>query len=368
MALPQCPYFGTCGGCMLQHVDYEQQLEQKKNQLQALFNVQDIKVFAGQPYAYRNRMDFVFTRGGLGFREKNQWSKIVNVDHCPISNQHINNLLKEVLAHFKEIDYFDLKKQSGAFRHAVISAGTEASISFVLNEDSMKLKEAMEQIEAFSQKTSAEHVMVAYTKKENNDSTSLECFAAKGSEFITETLLNKTFTFHIQGFFQNNSAVAEQMHTYCRNLLKSYATPSGTLLDLYAGVGTFGIINADQFKEVFCIESFPSKEITDQNAEQNNINNLTALTMDAKALTKLKLPKELVVLTDPPRSGMDQKAIKKLLQLMPKAIIYISCNPQELAKELKFFKKHYSLESISVFDLFPQTVHVEAVAELKRRE
>jgi len=181
------------------------------------------------------------------------------------------------------------------------------------------------------------------------------------------SLNGKKILFSSQSFFQNNTKMAEKMIAYCKDAVKKYADKYTVLVDLYGGSGTFGISLADLFYKCYIIDNDTLNiSCAKENIAANNIKNTEATCADA---TSLQINfSDAVVITDPPRSGMDQKAIKKLLQLMPKAIIYISCNPQELAKELKFFKKHYSLESISVFDLFPQTVHVEAVAELKRRE
>jgi len=139
------------------------------------------------------------------------------------------------------------------------------------------------------------------------------------------------------------------------------------LLDLYGGVGTFGIINSDLFKTVKTVESFEGcVDAAKANIELNGVKNTEAILLDAMHLKKLDLQSPLFVITDPPRSGMHQKTIEQLIVLKPKLIIYISCSIQQLEKELPKFLKHYKLKSAAIFDLFPQTNHMETVVELVR--
>src|SRR3989344_3918991 len=133
---PQCPYFRNCGGCTSQHIDYSKQLENKKQQLASTLDYQDIKVFCASPYAYRNRMDFIFHEKGLGLRRMKNWKSIIDVEHCPIANNKINELLQEVRSHMRGISAFNPLKKEGMFRYALIRATKEdTAISFVINED-----------------------------------------------------------------------------------------------------------------------------------------------------------------------------------------------------------------------------------------
>ena len=183
---------------------------------------------------------------------------------------------------------------------------------------------------------------------------------------LSDTFLDKKFFYNIQGFFQNNLEMAEKMLGYTHEILKQYNTKDAYLLDLYGGVGTFGIVNSDLFKEVTIIENFKgSIDAANINIKENKVNNVKALVLDAKQLRKANLKKPLYVITDPPRSGMEQKTIQILNELKPEVIIYISCNQQQLGKELPKFK-HYKIKSAAMFDLFPQTPHIESVTELVR--
>jgi 23S rRNA (uracil1939-C5)-methyltransferase len=162
--------------------------------------------------------------------------------------------------------------------------------------------------------------------------------------------------------------MTEKMQEYCRALLQKYETGKAQLLDLYGGVGTFGIINAEVFQRVTIVESVPSSiQAAKQNIHANNVSNATAVLLDAKQLKKVQLAAPLFVITDPPRTGMDRKTIEQLNFLKPKVIVYISCNIQQTEKEIKQFKE-YEIKSVALFDFFPQTPHSETVIELARKE
>ena len=365
MAQPLCPYFGNCGGCSTQHLDYSMQLENKKKQIEQLLSF-SVTVFPSEPYFYRNKMEFIFHLRGLGLRKKGNSDTIVNVEHCVIAEKEINTLLREVQDFFPSQDAYDSKKKIGTLKYAVIkTTGKESGISFALNEDSLKRESVEGQIKEFATKTSATSVLITYVPAEGDESAGENFIILKGKEKLTTTLAGKTFSYNIQGFFQNNHRVAEKMHHYVRGIVEKFSGRR-QLLDLYAGVGTFGIINADLFENVILIEQFPpALQDARENAKLNEIKNIVYYGKDARELQKLRLQNPLHVITDPPRSGMDEKTIQLLKKLEPEVIIYISCNPQQLAKDLKKFK--YTLKSSALFDMFPQTNHTEVVVELVRK-
>ena len=353
----------------MQHISYEKQLEDKKNALAKSVKFEDVKVFSDSEYGYRNRMDMIFNPRGIGFREKGNWKKVVDVDECVISNEKLNRYIKEVREHFRDVEVFDLFRQTGVFRYAVIrTPRNRSSISFVLNSDSTKLGGAIDKIKEFAEKTDADNVVVTYAPKKSDVSISDDFFVVKGDEFLEDEFLGKRFRFHVQGFFQNNSVMADKMHKYVRELLKRYDTKEHELLDLYGGVGTFGIINADLFKDVKTVESFQGcTDVANINIELNDARNVKAICLDAKNIKKLDFSEKLFVITDPPRSGMHPKTIEQLNALKPDVIVYVSCNIQQLAKDLPKLKEYY-VKSAAVFDLFPQTIHSEGIVELIRKE
>lgn len=394
MAEPKCPYYGKCGGCDAQHIDYAAQLEQKRKALtDALkckeFPEAEVQAFFDVEYGYRNRMDMAFWnnwflsagrqlpegdngKDRLGFRVKGKWFDVVDVKQCAISNDKLNGLLKEVRDFFvdtdEDLDAYDMNKKKGTFRYSVIRTPTgDTSICFVLNSDSTRLDEAIARVKKFASSTSANNVSVAYVSSSTDVSVSEEFFVIKGSDMLVADLMGKKFEFSVQGFFQNNSAMAEKMHRYVHELLeKSDRGEWAFLLDLYGGVGTFGINNADLFHKVLTVEAFaPSIDSAKKNIERNNVANAEAMVLDAQYLKRLPLPaKDLYVVTDPPRSGMHPKTIEHLRKAKPKVIIYISCNVAQLKSDLPKFTD-YKVKSAAVFDLFPQTRHMESVVEME---
>ena len=370
---PRCKFFGECGGCTNQHVPYDVQLVNKRKNLASFTNfpVEDINVISGDAFSYRNRMDFVFSRGVIGFRKKGIWHNVVDVDNCPISNSRLNELLGEVREFFMphKNDFFDLKSQVGLFRYAVIRTPSKTStITIILNDDSPDKSRGRELVEKFSKVTSANNVLVGYNHKQSDVSTTTNFEVLKGSEFLEEEILGKTLRFHSQAFFQNNTEMARELVSVVRGIIEREENNNNYLLDLYGGVGTFGICLSDLFREVTVVECVePAIVAAKKNAELNNITNLNGFVLDAGQINRLDLKKPLTVITDPPRSGMTPKAIERLRALRANSIIYVSCNAQQLQRELPKFKEYF-VKSVHLVDLFPQTNHFEAVVELILKE
>jgi len=368
MANPLCPYFGICGGCTAQHIDYVIQLENKKTQLAQITKYDNIQIVSDAEYFYRNRMDFLFLKNSLGLRKKGHWDRVVSIERCVIAEEKINTVQQEIQTFFTGCDVFDLRKHTGTFRYAVIRCTEkDSSISFVLNSNSSKRTEAIEQVKSFAQKTTAKNVLITSVPPNTDMSVSSDFFVVKGKELLETSIQGKTFFYPIQGFFQNNYRMTEKMHEYVTTILKKYPTKGATLLDLYGGVSTFGILNADLFETVVIIENAKeSIAAAKKNCALNTTTNVTLLISDAKHLPQETYKSPLFVITDPPRSGMDQKVLTTLKRYKPECIVYVSCNPQQLGKDLLKFPE-YTLKSLALFDLFPQTSHSEAIAELQRK-
>jgi 23S rRNA (uracil-5-)-methyltransferase RumA len=369
MAEPQCPYFRKCGGCSAQHIDYSTQVQNKREVLAKAIKYDNIKTFTGKEYNYRNRMDLIFHKGGLGFRQKGKWDQVVDIEQCAIADDKLNKIITEIRTFFKDPDYFDLRKHTGTFRFAIIrTPQKDSSISFTLNANSSRIAEAVERIKMFAEKTNVKNILVTYVPHNSDVAISEDYFVVKGKDILKEVYLDKEFSYSVQGFFQNNHEMAEEMQRYCRSLLETYDTKEYHLLDLYGGVGAFGIINSDLFKTTTIVESFPGCiDAAKENIEANNVQNTKAIVLDAKQLRKLDLPQPLIVITDPPRRGMHQKTVQQLRVLKPDVIIYVSCNVKQLEKEITNFV-YYDIKSAAMFDLFPQTNHSEAVVELRRKK
>lgn len=338
----------------------------------------DIQVFSDKEWNYRNRMDMTFTGEGIGFREKGKWWKTLPVSECAISNKRLNELNKEIVDFFgPDFDAFNVKSHEGTYKYAVIrTPQNDSSISIVLSKESPRLDEAVAKVKEFAKKTTANNVLITYTKAKSSQSIGEEFDVVKGSDMLEEAIMGKTFRYSAQGFFQNNSIMAEKMHEYVHGLLINHTNkPKAdkrlsayeSLLDLYGGVGAFGIINADLFHKVISVESFEACTVAaNENIKLNDVKNMEAICMDAKRLKQVKFPEEQYIITDPPRSGMSQETIIEINKLKPKVLIYISCNVEQLGRDLPKLKE-YKIKSSALFDLFPQTNHMESVIELVRK-
>jgi 23S rRNA (uracil-5-)-methyltransferase RumA len=367
----QCPYFGKCGGCSLQHIPYDVQVKNKADHVQqylikAGVHV-DLGVFSGQPFAYRNRMDFVFHESGIGLRAKEKWWKIIDVESCPIANQGVNHLLGEVRSSFQRKDVFDIRKQVGTLKYCLMRATRqgESALSFVMNEDSPRLSEQVEQVRQFALQSSAAHVLITYVPRKSEVSVGEEYFSVKGSRVLTEVIKGKKLKYAVQGFFQNNPDMAEAMVGYVDSLFSG----GDLLVDVFGGVGLFGVSLGERFKEVIIVESFKeSVQFAQENLKDNNVSG-KAICLDAGQLAKLNLQNlqgEFDVVVDPPRTGIPDKAWAYLLTARPRTIVYVSCNPEQLSKELRRVIPQYTVSEGAIFDLFPQTNHVETVLKLVR--
>jgi len=365
MTEPLCPLFGRCGGCSIQDVDYQEQLRQKLSRLNEILNIPGIPVTADQPFGYRNRMDFVFHKEGLGLREKGAYDRFVNVDHCPIASEKINSLLSEVKDAFSDAFYFDVRRRFGAFCYAVIRAtGIDSSISIVLNQKDKKREYWTERIRAFAESSGAANVLVTLIPPNRNVSVADDYLVVKGRDRLKEEYLGFRFQFPVQGFFQVNVAVAAKVHEYVLSLLSRYDSSQSTLLDLYGGVGTFGLLNSALFKDVVILESYdPAVRCAEDNILENGTENVRTLCDDARNLKNLDLPSPLTVILDPPRSGMHPKTVERLNSLSAERVIYISCNPKILSLDLEKLS-NYRINSAALFDMFPQTEFFETVVEL----
>ncbi len=385
-----CNYFGKCGGCSLDGSSYSHELERKKDGFISLMSSAgikplhaEIKQFYAGNSSYRNRMDFIFHNGSLGLRRKGKWHKIVNIENCAIANNRIREIASIINCskELKGIECFDVRKHKGILRYAVIRATSlVSSVSFVLNSASSRISDASEKIREFAESEAAkrliDNVIITYVRPNTDISVSEDYYVVRGTDRLRENILGCSFSFNVQGFFQNNIEVTEMLHSYCNSLLSGIERPENSiLLDLYSGAGCFGIINSPLFSKGFMLESY--EKGTDDalaNISENNVGNLRAITKDAKQLKAFLLSeglfgygKAMVVIADPPRAGMHAKTIQALNELSAKALVYVSCNPKQLVKDILKLKS-YKLVSCALFDMFPRTWHYEAVAFLASKQ
>ena len=219
--MPKCIYFEICGGCSLQHILYELTLENKKKFVQDQLRkngyvVENIALEHGEPYNYRNRMDFAFSNAGLSLREQRHFDRYVKINRCEISNEKINSLLSELQIWFDKnkdrLETFDMRKKEGVLKYALIRTPTNTdntTLCFAVNINSSKTASHIEQLKEYAKESSVKNIIVAKVDAQKDDSTSSDFFVIKGSEMIEEEFLGKKIVYHSQGFFP-------KQHTCCR--------------------------------------------------------------------------------------------------------------------------------------------------------
>ena len=350
-----CPYFGKCGGCSYQHIDYSEQVSLKEDFLKNLFGFSMDVVPSDSPLHYRNRMDFVCAFGKIGLRKKGDFKTVIDIEECQIFSKKGNEVLKEVREKVMgKVDFYDFIEHKGYLRYVVIRTGEETLVNFVTKTKDDKIKSIAESLELPES--------IWWTVNETRSDTSYgEKLQFWKSPYITHKIGKYRFFIGPLSFFQTNSVDIEKPY----NMIKEHV--EGFVLDLYSGVGTIGIFVSENAEEVVCIEKDEEAVMLgNKNIEENRVENVRMLRGDLRTMQLSEFGSPDTIIVDPPRPGLGKKVVKKMLLLEPKKIIYMSCNPKTQKQDIKLMKD-YELEEIAGFDLFPQTPHVETVAILSKK-
>lgn len=376
---PFCPMQKVCGACQLQHIDYEYQLELKRqavaDTLRSIGKI-DIDVNKTIPSpeirGYRHKIQYPVSQTSVSKRilagyYKPQSHEIINIKYCPIQPEicdKIIDYIRENSVKFNITGYNE-KVGTGDLRHVVLrvsSASGKVLVTLVVNTDKL-LKNA----EGFAQNIynnfkEVVGVCLNFNPKNTNVILSDKTICAAGQDYVEEKVLDKTFKIGADTFFQVNPKSAENIFKYVKEEIKKSENP--TVLDAYAGIATFGILVSDVSKEVVSVESNKSsiKKAQDVLA-LNGIKNVELHAADTtKYLSKIKRKFDITIL-DPPRKGCTKESLDETLKHTKSKIIYVSCNPATLARDLKYLlDKGCKLISVQPFDMFCHTYHVETVA------
>ena len=352
---PRCPHFGICGGCLLQHLPYESQVEFKVDKLSKILGM-DVEVIPSPViYGHRNRIDVVISTKGIGFRKRGTWWDVVDIDECPVFGKTSGKVLRSLREFIEDHrpGLYEIGKNEGFLRYIVMREGKftgELMVNLVTSEGSMP-----EDFHAYFDYADSIYWSVNRTK---SDVSYGEIERFWRSEFIRERLGDVTYLIHPNSFFQTNSYAAVSLLEEV-----SKRVEGEKVLDLYSGVGTFGVDLAKRGFEVEGVEGNPfAVEMARKNADLNGVNATfrVGLDRDVQDLSSYD-----TVVLDPPRSGLHPKLIGKILRDKPGNIVYVSCNPKTLAENLKHLSEGYSVEDVVGIDMFPHTPHVEAVVKLK---
>ncbi len=377
---PFCKSFGVCGGCTYQNISYDKELDIKKNNVLNILKDEEITGFdflginkSPDISCYRNKMEFSFGDTGkdgelsLGMRKRNSYYEVVNADDCKIVSEDIRKILKCVLSYFKNTEetFYHKMKKTGSLRHLLVRQAfftKEVIIGLVtssqFNSDLEKLKEDMLSLDIEGEIKGFLHIV--------NDSIADVVKADKinvvyGNDYFYEKLLGLDFKISLFSFFQTNSQGAEKLYSIIKKFVGE--VNNQIVFDLYCGTGTIAQIVAKEAKKVIGIELVEEAvESAKINAKLNNLDNCEFIAGDVyKIVEELNEKPDLIIL-DPPREGINPKAIKKIVDFNTDRIIYVSCKASSLAKDLKaFIENGYKIDKIELMDMFPRTYHVELI-------
>lgn len=380
---PQCPIYKECGGCQLQHLSYEAQLKMKKQQvIDALVHIggqKDVPVnetLSSAPWNYRNKMQFPvgLERGKAVIGCFAQGSHdIINTENCLIQKEE-NNVIAAVMREAVEkyhIPVYNEDKHTGVLRHVMGRVGKDGSVMVVLvtaKEELHHGKEIVKLLRARIPKlVSVQQNIQTY---HNNVILGRKTNILWGKPTILDSIGALTFHISARSFFQVNTEQAAVLY----NKALEYAALTGkeTVIDAYCGTGTISLFLAQRARKVYGIEIVaPAIRDAEKNARDNHIRNAEFIVGDATAVMP-RLYKEGirpdVIVVDPPRAGCTPVVLETIARMNPTRIVYVSCNPASLARDLKILEDlGYKAKEAQPVDMFPQTSHVETVAVIERK-
>ena len=377
-----CSTYKRCGGCNLRHINYAKTLELKKNTVQNLVNKTlkekvEVKDTIGMenPFNYRNKAQYPVGLDKQGNPVigvfANRTHEVIEIKECMIQNKESEKIAKYICEFAKEnnISVYDEEKQKGLLRHIVIKVGVktnEIMCVLVLNgrEINNEQKLVNELVEKFPNiKTIVKNINMQNT----NVILGKENINIYGDGYIYDKLGDYTFKISPLSFYQINPIQTEKLYNLA--LEKAELTGKEILFDLYCGIGTIGIFMANKAKEVYGIEIVEQAiEDAKENCKINNINNAKYYAGDTEELLTDLIEKQNiipdVVVVDPPRKGLDKTTIENIKNINAKKVIYISCNPATLVRDVSYLEDKYEVKEIQPVDMFPFTSHVENIAVL----
>ena len=376
--LPFCRMQKVCGACQLQFIDYNYQLKLKKeivvDLMRGLGDI-EIKDIISSPKIkeYRHKIQYPISetknskRILAGYYKQNS-HEIVNIKYCPIQPEYCDRIIEFIRETAPKcgVSGYNEKHNSGDLRHVVIRTSDyskENLVVLVINSD--KISENINGLagKIYSELNNIAGVCVNLNPKKTNLILGEKTVLVKGKSYLEEKLTDKIFKVGAETFFQVNPYTANNIFEFIKKYIsENFDSPS--VLDTYAGIAAFGICLSDVSKSVVSVEDVKaSTDLAKQIIEENGIKNVEVINSDADKFFKNETRKFDVTLLDPPRKGCSETALDNALKLTTGKIIYVSCNPATLARDLKYLlSKGCKVEFIQPFDMFPHTYHIESVA------
>ena len=398
---PECQHFGECGGCKFQTLSYHGQLKFKDNMVKAALTriggleVEDWRPIMGsqKTFWYRNKTEFSFSikawvpqsmvNSGegvvdpnvLGYHVPVYFDKILDIDECRLHKPIVNAIRNELreFGRSQKIPFYDHREHVGFLRNIVFRTSDdsgEVMIMLIVNEDKPAL---IDKIFSHFEDKFPEITSFVWIHNERLNSTysGLDFTVWKGTPYVTEALGKWKFRIRPTSFFQTNPSQAHMLYEEVRKMIGGKVN---LLYDLYCGAGSIGIYVSDHADKIVGIE-YVDSAITDarENLSINDLDpgrfsfyagNMKEI-LDDELVAKEGRPE--VVITDPPRNGMDKEVVQQLLKLKAPRIIYVSCNPATQARDIEMLNELYEVKVVQPVDMFPQTGHVENIALLELR-
>jgi 23S rRNA (uracil1939-C5)-methyltransferase len=392
---PPCRYSGFCGGCKWQFLDYNKQLEYKKRHvsesIEHIGQVSCMTVHETIPskniFGYRNKMEFscsdrrwllpeemekedIDTGFAIGLHVPGTFYKVLDTQACLLQPEVGNMILNDVREYMKnsKAPAYGLRSHEGFWRflmvrHSVfydqwmVNIITAAEDRNIVQPLADYLAEKYPDIVSIVNNITSSKAGIAIGEKE---------VLLRGEPVIKDRIGKYEFEISANSFFQTNTSQAEQLYTK----IKEYAELKGdeTVIDLYSGTGTIPIWLADSAKSVTGFEVVETA-VADamKNSKNNGIDNVSFVKGDIRESLGRATQKPDVMIIDPPRAGMHKDVVKQVLAMAPEKIVYVSCNPATLARDIALLKDDYELLEVQPVDMFPHTFHIEAVAKLSRK-
>ena len=406
---PRCAHFGSCGGCKWQHMDYAAQLQYKHQQVVTILTrigkveLGEVEPILGSEtaYGYRNKLEFSFSNKAwrtreqmrldesvtdervLGFYAPGFYDKVLDIEACHLMDPLVNDIRNAVRdwARAQDWSFYDNQTHAGFLRNLAFRASAatgELMLILIVGEDDPA---RVDQLFGYLEATfpAITHYCWIHNPKLNSSYTDLPVRVWKGEAAFTEKLGDYAFRVRAVSFFQTNPRQAARLYGVVKDYLAQTLPPGqerhALVYDLYAGTGSIGIFVSELAERIVGIE-YVEAAVEDawENVRLNGLDEsrFRFLAGDMKDLLSPELAAQSgypdVVITDPPRQGMDTKVVARLLELRPGHIIYVSCKPATQARDLDLLKPWYEVVKIRPVDMFPHTAHVENVALLRRRE
>ena len=401
---PFCQHFGVCGGCQWQMLPYEKQLEFKQQQVyDVLTRIGKVElpemppiIGATETRFYRNKLEYSFSakkyiadsefkelrktdaditaiaqQNVAGFYAKGVFDKVVNIEKCHLQVEPTNALRNSIaeFARQNNFPFYDFRQHAGWMRNMMVRITTtgEIMVNLII---AQKDEQKMQLLFDFILQHFPEITTLLYTinEKRNDSIYDLIPEVVKGEGFITEQLENFKFKISPKSFFQTNTKQAEKLYAVTRNFAE--LTGSEIVYDLYCGTGSIGIFVSPLARKVIGVEVIEDAiKDAKENAALNKIENTSFYTGDVIKVCNDAFfetnGKPDVIIVDPPRAGLHADLSEKLLQLQAPVIVYVSCNPATQARDLNILSEKYTIEKVQPVDMFPHTLHIENVAQLK---